>query len=378
MKKLIQYIIPIFLIIFLVNPALGFAGMTKSNPAAQLDLNNTTESDADIILRQHLIEVDAVRLQSEDRLYVSETLIFKNNGSKNFSGKLRTWVSDGAEIIKRNESGEIEKINMTTGELLGYLPILQNGNIVSWQDDIEANTIDTLYVEYLIPAETKGTLTRAKTYVKKLVYPTLINYKYVEKPGLPAFIIKVIKPQENSITFLDENKNKINPSFTSEDGNSVVNMFSSPQLKEVTVEISKSAITPASIAGYVILGLVIILVISYPLIRKRSGKIQVIEEKIRNSFKRREIEDTGEEVEEMGDEDTGEETEETPLETEAAPVEEFEGRTRDELESMKAELLSKLDELDKEYASGNLMDEEYEELRRSYEEKAERIAKMLG
>lgn len=40
-------------------------------------------------------------------------------------------------------------------------------------------------------------------------------------------------------------------------------------------------------------------------------------------------------------------------------------------------MLSKLSELDKEYESGNLLDEEYEELRKSYQDKAERITKRI-
>jgi len=50
----------------------------------QINLNNTTESDQDIIMIQHLIEVDAVKLKAENKLFIRETLTFRNIGTKNF------------------------------------------------------------------------------------------------------------------------------------------------------------------------------------------------------------------------------------------------------------------------------------------------------
>lgn len=40
-------------------------------------------------------------------------------------------------------------------------------------------------------------------------------------------------------------------------------------------------------------------------------------------------------------------------------------------------MLSKVGELDKEYKSGNLLDEEYEELRKPYQEKIEKINRRI-
>jgi hypothetical protein len=375
MKKIIQYIIPIIFIIFLVNPAYSF----PPGATAQPGLNNTTESDQDIVLVQHLIEVDAVQLQSENKLLVRETLIFRNTGTKNFSGFLRTWVPDGAKDIK------LARSEMMTGGGFVNLPFIQNGNIISWQDFVEKNSrLPFLYVtEYTLLQKPEGTFSKSQMYSKKLIYPTLINYKYTSKPGLPAIVFKVTKSEKSSITLLDENRNKISPDEVNEEGNSIINRFESPQFKELNIEISTPVATPAGIAGYVILGLVIVLVISYPLIRKKSEKIQALEEKIRSSLKREEAEETVEEtVEEISEETIEETPSEVPAESgeTVSPVEEdteFEGKTREELENLKNEMLSKLSELDKEYASGNLMDEEYEELRKSYKEKAERITKKM-
>ncbi len=139
MNKMKRYIILIFLIIFLMNPAYGFKGMTSNDSTAQPE--NITESDQDILLVQHLIELDAVQLKSENKLLVRETLVVYNKGTKNFSGFLRTWVPDGAEDVK------LVKSEMMTGEGFVSLPFVQKENIISWQDFIEKNNrLPFLYV----------------------------------------------------------------------------------------------------------------------------------------------------------------------------------------------------------------------------------------
>ncbi len=368
MKKIKQYLISIFLIILLINTAYGFAGMTSNKSTVQPDLINSTESDQDIVLVQHLIEVDAVQLQSENRLFVRETLALKNIGNKNFNGFLRTWVPDGAEGFR------VGKTEMAMGATPNSTQFKQNGNIISWNDFIKANDPASLYVvEYLLPAENTGMVTKSKYFSKKLTYPTLINYKYVPIEGLPPFILKLTVSKDNSIALLDENRNKITPQEIKEVDNSIINRWlDSPQFKEITVEISKPAVTPSGIAGYVILGLLIILVFSYPVIRKKNEKIRSLEEKIRNSLKRKET------VKETAEETRGEIVEENatpePVETEDT---EFEGKTGKELDAMKEETLSRLSELNKEYESGNMLDEEFEELRKSHQEKIDKISKRI-
>ncbi|MCZ7403595.1 MAG: hypothetical protein O8C67_01505 [Candidatus Methanoperedens sp.] len=331
----------------------------------QPDLINSTESEQDIVLVQHLIVIDAVQLQSENRLFVSETLAFKNIGTKNFNGSLRTWVPDGAEGFR------VGKTEMVMGATPIPIQLIQNGNVISWKDFIKANDTASLYlVEYLLPAENTGMITKSKYFSKKLTYPTLINYKYVPIKGLPLFILKLTVSKDNSITLFDENGNKITPQEIGEADNSIINRWSDPpQFKEITVEISKSAATPSGIAGYVILGLLIILVFSYPFIRKKNEKIRSLEGKIRNSLKRKET--VKETVEETGGEAAGETAALGPVET--VEDTEFEGKTKDELEVMKDETLSRLSELNKEYESGNMLDEEYEELKKSYQERIDKI-----
>ena len=368
MKKT-RYILSIFLITFLISTAYGFPGMVQNstspvdNNSQQgqiIDLANTTQSDQDIVLVQHLIELDAVSFQSENKLAVRETLIFRNNGAENFSGNLRTWIPDGSSGIAVGRS------EMMTGGGLMPLPFDMKGNIISWQDFIEQNSrLPFLYVvEYKVDQTPGGTLSYVEKYSKMLAYPTLINYKYGQRPDLPAIVIKVMKPEGSSVAFQDENGNKISPSKVTEDGNSIINRFYSPVFKEINVEISRSAIASSgSLAVYVILGIIILLALSYPVLRKNSEKIRAFEEKIRNSLKREE---------KSSEEEVIEETREIPAE-EIGEDEELTGKTKDELLDEKNETTSKLDMLNKDYTSGNLMDEEYEDLKKSYQGKIKKL-----
>ncbi len=363
MKTLNKYVISIFLVISLISTTYGFPGMGANKSTVQTDPNNSTQSDQDIRLLQHLIEIDTIQFESQNRLYVRETLTFKNTGTENFSGTLRTWVPDGAENIS------VGRTEMMADVVPIPLNIIQNGNVISWQDNIGTNGLPPLYVvEYVV---TEKPSANSISYSKKLTYPTLINYKYGGNPSLPAVILKIRKPAGSSIKLLDENGDTISTQDVSETGDSTLYKFSSPQFKEINIQISKPAATPAGIAGYVILGLLILLALSYTVLRKKSERLQAIEGKIRASFERKPEEATEE------PEEAVEETPETSEESEEATAEkdetEFAEKTRDELENEKNELLSRLDKIEKDYASGNLIDEEYEELGSSLRAKIERI-----
>lgn len=374
MKTLNKYVISIFLVIFLISTTYGFPGMGANKSTVQTDPNNFTQSDQDIRLLQHLIEIDTIQFESQNRLYIRETLTFKNTGTENFSGTLRTWVPDGAENIS------VGRTEMMADAVPMPLDIIQNGNIISWQDSIGVNGLPPLYlVEYVVTENLSANLI---SYSKKLTYPTLINYKYGGNPSLPAVIIKIRKPAGSSIKLLDENGGTISTQDVSETDDSTLYKFSSPQFNEINIQVSKSVVTPAGpaatpagIAGYVILGLLIILALSYPVLRKKSERIQAIEGRIRTSFERKPEEAT-EEPEEAVEEipETSTESEEAEAEMDEA---EFAGKTGAELENEKNELISRLDKVEKDYASGNLIDEEYEELSSSLRAKIERVNKRI-
>jgi hypothetical protein len=360
MKTINQIIITVFLIALMTNPVFGYppgyggnnspatAGNITQNGQETIDLTNTTQSDQNIEISSHLIEVDAGRYESENKLYVRETIVFRNSGDTIFSGALKTWVPDGLEEIKVMKA---QMIAETGGQ-----PILtaQNGNIISWQDRIEANDVPMYVLEYLLSVEPKGSIVKSRYYSKKLLYPTLINYEYIPRPGYPVLILKVSKSRDSSITLLDENRNKIIAEDFSEVDGSILYRFSDIRFKELNIELSKSAIDLSQIAIYLIIGLLIVIVLLYSVIRKKSPKLLEIEEKIRNSLKK-----------EPGSDEQQEEEQEEP----ATEDKDLSEKTNDEPETEKNELISKLDELEKDYSSGNLIDEEYEELRNSYQKK---------
>jgi hypothetical protein len=366
MNKLKQYLVSIFLIALLINTAYGFAGMTANNattpqevgPARQMDLNNTTASDQDIILVQHLIEVDAVQLQPENKLFIKETLIFRNIGTKDFFGSLKTWIPDGGENIRLNRSEM-----MTTGELI-TLPYTKNGNIISWQDYVEQNsTLPFLYVvEYDVKKETGGALSETERFSKKLAYPTLINYRYLEKSGLTAIVVKITKPADSSVKFLDENGNAITPTASEENG--TINRFSTPKFKEINVELSKSSAIAGGTQGYavyLVLGILIILVLLYPVITKKLKQRKNSEEK----------EETSEPSGKIPEKKSG------SVDSSIPSGEGFKGKSKTELENLRTEFQLKLKELDTQYKSGNLLDEEYEDSRNKYQEKLNSINARL-
>jgi hypothetical protein len=331
------YIILIFLILLSISTAYGFEA-------------NTTDSDKNIVLVQHLIEIDSMVFQADNKLAIKETLIFKNVGAKNFSGTLRTWVPDNVENIS------IARGEMSQNALIEPVQFTKEGNIVSWSADIEINSLPPLFsVDYVQAAQTRGTVSKVLAYSKKFIFLPLINYTYMDRPDLPAIVIKVNKSADSSIIFLDENGNKLTTSDVSGDEKSIISRFSNPQFKELTIQISKTPLSGSSsssgIIVYVILGILILIVISYPILRKKK-------ERGTEEQHPQETEDaTGEEqVKEVSEHD-----------------EDISGKTKNELEEMRNDLISKSNKLDKDYSGGDLMDEEYEELKNSYKTKIRKI-----
>ncbi|VVB94246.1 Uncharacterised protein [uncultured archaeon] len=371
MKKTIRYTIFLLVVIFFLNPAWAFPGMTGNKSTAQpvnnitQQDNNITESDQDIKLLIHLIEIDAVKMQSENKLYIRETLAFKNTGTMRFSGLLRTWVPGGADIINQDGSGEIAKTEMSTGEISGYLPVTRNGDIISWKDEVATNTIAPLYVvEYTLPSKPEGMLNKARHYQKVFIYPALTKQ--------PSNIqVKLTRNPGTSIAITDEKGNSILDSGSPrEENNDVYYTWDMPDFKEMNLSISEPAVSPSMIAIYAIIGGLIILVLAYPILRKKSEKLRSIEQKLKSSLETepttgveetdaQEIPETGKEEKQVAEEDV-----------------DLTGIPTDELESQKNDLRIKLSELEKDYASGNMLDEEYEELRGSYLEQIEKINKM--
>ncbi|CAG0958701.1 hypothetical protein METP3_00692 [Methanosarcinales archaeon] len=381
MKNITKIIISTFLVILLANGALGFPGYGGNSTATnsnitnttdipqntgtipQIDLTNATESDQDIIIVQHLIELDADRLKAENKLFIRETLIFRNIGTKDFFGDLRAWVPDGSEDVIVARSGM-----MTGGE---NVPInfSQNGNIISWKDYVEQNSsLPFLYVlEYTVQQKAAGTISSAKMFSKKLAVPTLTSYKYVENPNIgAALVVKITKPAGNTVQFTDENGNKIAATDVNETAG--IFRFSSPEFKEINVELSPSSL-PASAsqnyAAYIVIGILIILALLYPYIKK----------KLKSDKKDK---DTSEKNRTKATKINKREEIEKPSEADS-PVSsgKYDGKKANELLDIKKQLLSRMKDLEKKYESGDLLDEDYEDKRKSYQDNLKEIEEKL-
>lgn len=355
MNLLKKYLISIFLIVFLINTACGFAGMGGNTTLANTttipqnasiekpqDLKNATGSDQDIIMAQHLIEFDAVQLQPENKLFIRETLIFRNIGTKDYFGPLKTWLPDGSEKIK------VSKSEMMTGGGLIPLDFNKTGNIISWQDYIEQNSkLPLLYVvEYTVAME-PSTSSITGIFSKKLSEPTLINYRYMGKPDLPGLVVKITKPPESSIKIFDETKNEITQKEEDETGNII--RFSSPQFKELNVEISGSSAIPAvkkDYVVYVVIGILILLVLLYPYLSKKLKREEA--DKTSKATSRSYTGKSGKERSGSGN---------NPV----LSKEEYKENSDTEMDPLRKELGLKLKELETKYKSGDLLDEEYED-----------------
>ncbi len=385
MKKINTFIIIVLVIALLINPVFGYAGMGVNNSginisnitqnAENLDPANITESDQNIMLIQHLIEVDAARFEDQNRIYVRETIVFKNIGDMNFQGTLRTWVPDGTEAVK------VGRAPMVMDGSVVPINAIQNGNIISWQDLIRINNqpFPMYTLEYVVPAQAEGSISKSIHYTKKFVFPTLIN-------KVPSnVVIKVTKGKDEAVIIKDEKGSDVQSlGRPTDEENSVLYTFDTPQFKEIDIEFSKSALNLSQIAPYLIIGLLIVLVLAYPVIRKKSTKLQEIEGRIRNSLKKKpeseEKQGTYEknsESEAPDQEDAEEEPEETEEEESATEDKDLSGKSKNELETEKNELISKLEKLEKDYASGDLIDEEYEELRNSYQAQLKKIERKI-
>ena len=369
MKNITKIIISTFLVILLINGALGFPGMGGNSSATnntnipqepgtipQIDLNNATESDQDIIMTQHLIEVDTVQLKAENKLFIRETLIFRNNGTKNFFGDLRTWVPEGSQDFN------LARSEMMTGGGLVPINYSQNGKIISWKDYVEQNSrLPFLYaLEYTVQQKAGGT----EIFSKKLAVPAIISYPYVGRPDLPAIVIKINKSEGNTVKFTDENGNKIAATEVDEKGE--IFRFSSPQFKEINVEISQSLLptsaSQSNVIGiltnpvFIVIGILIILALLYPYIKKKLKSDKNGEEASK---------ETDEEIEEPSEVDS------------SVSSGKYERKNVNELEDLKKQFISRIKDLEKKYESGDLLDEEYEDKRKSYQDNLKEIEKKL-
>ena len=348
---------------------------------------------ANVVIIRHLIEVDQVTYPGYFR--VVETIIYKNLGTENYSGPLYTYVQDGAFNVA------VSKTEMATGGGRNPIEAFQvSENVVGWNDIILSGPgMAPMYqIEYMVPAEPTGKTTESVTFTKKLKYPTNVNYIYMPITGMPALIVKLEKSDGMKTTVLDNDGVEINADFFEESGNSETYNWFQPLFVEISFELSKSNMGGSDITLYLLILLVIIAVIGYVVLRGKSPAIKGMEDKLGSILPKKQDdeiyleeeeleddEDLEDDLESDDDEYEGNEEIEDDLEAEEDEVEEetsrqpspgmndIEALSLDELKTTKQAIFKVLLKLDEDYVSGIISEDEHNDIRDNYMERAKDI-----
>jgi flagellar biosynthesis/type III secretory pathway M-ring protein FliF/YscJ len=107
---------------------------------------------------------------------------------------------------------------------------------------------------------------------------------------------------------------------------------------------------------FIVIGILIILALLYPYIKKKLKSDKNGEEA---------SEETDEEIEEPSEVDS------------SVSSGKYERKNVKELEDLKKQFISRIKDLEKKYESGDLLDEEYEDKRKSYQDNLKEIEKKL-
>ena len=352
---------------------------------------------ANIVIIQHLIEVDQVTYPGYFRIV--ETIIYKNLGTKNYSGPIYTYVQDGAFNIAVSRQEMAADGGKNTIEAFQV-----SENVVGWNDIILSGTgMAPMYqIEYMVPAEPTGKTTESVTFTKKLKYPTNVNYIYMPITGMRSLVVKLVKSDAMKTTVLDNEGSIINADFIEESGNLETYYWDQPLFVEITFELSKSNPVGSDITLYLIILLVIISVIGYVVLRGKSPAIKGLEDKLGSVLPKKQDEDIYLEEEEFEDdediedvlesddaedeyEDEGNEGIKEDLEAEEDEAEEetsrqpsletndIENLSLDELKTTKQAIFNVLLKLDEDHVSGIISEDEYNDIRDNYKEKAKDI-----
>ncbi len=334
---------------------------------------------ADVIMLQHLIEVD--QISNPGYFKIGETLVLKNIGTGNYTGPLYAWLPDGAFNVGLARVGMSAN---TPGIPLNVFIV--NDNVIGWNDTILAGSvmIPMYQLQYMVPAEPTGKMTESVTFTKKLKYPTNVNYDYIPSSGMPTLIVKLVKSDDLTISIANEDGSKIEADFIDVLEGSETYNWVQPQFVEVSFILNRSSIDQSDVSLYLLLLLVIILVIGIPILRGKTPSAKGLKEKTSKAKPTKEDEDIyleqeDEEYDEEFDEDieTGEDVEDSVSAASVLNTDDLERFDEDELKSANKALLKVLTELDGDYADGALSEEEYNSIRDKYKQKAIGIIKQI-
>jgi len=346
----------------------AFAGMgandNVSTSSNSMGANPTYSYGTDIVMMQQLIEIDQVSY--DDYIKVAETLVIWNAGTENYTGPIYAWMPDEAFEVN------IALLEMVMSGQINLIEYSIQGNVVSWNGTVLAGpNMPPMYrLEYKVPKASTDTI----SVTKKLKYPTLVNYNYIPSPGMPALVIKVMKSEDMEISFTNGAGNKIEADSVEILEDSKTYNWALPLFEEITIKSEKPGVGSSDITLYLIIALIIIVIIGYSVLRGKSTAIKNFEEKLAAVIPQKQDDEIyldKEDEEDLEDEDEHEDDED---EFEVADINDL---NLDQLRSAKKSILNLLLELDEDYSSGNLSEEEYNRIRSDYKDKAIEILSQI-
>ncbi|MDF1531301.1 MAG: hypothetical protein P1P72_03120 [ANME-2 cluster archaeon] len=370
----------VLVLLLFTSPVYAFADYaTGGSNGGSIMGGAATSYGANVIMLQHLIEIDQVSNQGYFK--VDETLVLRNTGTGNYTGPLYAWLPDEAFNIG------VAKLEMSAGGQIRPLEVfIVNDNVIGWNDTILVGTgMTPMYrLQYMVPAEPTGKMTESVTYTKKLKYPTNVNYNYIPASGLPALVVKLVKSDDLKTRIVNEDGSKIEADSVEVLEGAMTYNWAQPQFIEISFVLSRSGIDTDGVSLILLLLLVIILVIGIPIMRGKTLPGKGLKERTNKARPVKEDEDIYLEQEtEEYDEENGEDienSEEVGHSVSAVSVLDSEDLERfdiGELKSAKKALLKVLTELDEDHADGALSEKEYQSIRAKYKHKAIEIMKRI-
>jgi hypothetical protein len=312
-------------------------------------MRNTSISSnvVEIIIVQHLIEVD--HLKNEGYLTVSETIIFRNVGTQNYTGPIYTWLQDDAfnlVVTKNTMAMDSQGIAITSFQV--------DDNIIGWDDSIQSSMgMPSMYhLEYMIPVDPDIEKDGSIDFIKKITVPATVNYNYVPMTGMYALVINTIRLENTGIMITDGEGVEIEPDLIEEANNLKKYNWVSPSFDQICIEISESKSGGSSTILYAGIILVIIGVVGYFLLKRNGQK----EEKVKHE---------------------GEDAAQYINEEEVLTEKDIENYSLNELKTAKKAISRVLRELDDDFSSSIISEDEYDTIRSNYKKKAVDITKRI-
>lgn len=320
---------------------------STGNSTGMMGNTSISSNVVEIIIVQHLIEVD--HLKNEGYLTVSETIIFRNVGTQNYTGPIYTWLQDDAfnlVVTKNTMAMDSQGIAITSFQV--------DDNIIGWDDSIQSSMgMPSMYhLEYMIPVDPDMEKDGSIDFIKKITVPATVNYNYVPMTGMYALVINTIQLENTGIMITDGDGVEIEPDLVEEANNLKKYNWVSPSFDQICIEISESKSGGSSTILYAGIILVIIGVVGYFLLKRNGQK----EEKVKHE---------------------GEDAAQYNNEEEVLTEMNIENYSLNELKTAKKAVSRVLRELDDDFSSSIISEDEYDTIRSNYKKKAVDITKRI-